>query len=66
MWTPHEPLHLDEGSFVQWKTRDIPSIFVWIIVSLTELVNMVMMATELVIIKYDTTFFSWHYDGLIL
>jgi hypothetical protein len=33
MVTTYEPLHLDERSFVQWKMVDIPTSFVWIIIS---------------------------------
>jgi hypothetical protein len=32
MATTHESLHLDEQTFVQWKTVDIPASFIWIII----------------------------------
>jgi hypothetical protein len=39
METTQEPLHLDKRSFAQWKTVDMPTSFVWIII-LTDLLNM--------------------------
>jgi hypothetical protein len=32
--TTHEPLHLDKWSFVHWKTIDITTSSVWIIIFL--------------------------------
>jgi hypothetical protein len=28
----HEPLHLDNWSLLQWKIKDIPTSFIWIII----------------------------------
>jgi hypothetical protein len=43
MATAHEPLHLDKQSFVQWKIADIPTCFIWIIISLMDVLNMVVV-----------------------
>jgi hypothetical protein len=39
----YEPLHLHKRSWVKLRTMDIPASFIWIIISLTELLNMEMM-----------------------
>jgi hypothetical protein len=36
METAHEPLHLDKWSLVQWKITDMPTSFIWIVVSFLE------------------------------